>query len=433
MYLSLGNSKDIVSFKEALFKGLAPDKSLYFPTQIDKLSNDFWKNLKKMNTTSLAYEVLRNFTKKEIPKGNLFEIIKKTIDFDFPTVSVEKNLYSLELFHGPTMAFKDVGAKFMSGCMNYFIEAENFKNKVTVLVATSGDTGGAVANGFLGVDGVDVVILYPKGRVSEIQELQLTTLGKNVSALEIDGYFDECQEMVKKSFLDSDLNKKLILTSANSINIARWIPQILYYFIAYKNLNIENLKVVFSVPSGNFGNLCAGMLAKKMGLPINHFVASTNKNDTVPNFMKTGEYKKQKTISTITNAMDVGDPSNFVRILKLYNNDFQKLKKELTAYSFSDKETISGMQELYFKSKYLLDPHGATAYLGLKKYLLNNPRKIGVFLETAHPIKFLETVENAIEKKIRIPEKILKLRKKKKEKTSIKNYKELKSFLLSNN
>ena len=239
--------------------------------------------------------------------------------------------------------------------------------------------------------------------------------------------------MVKKSFLDSDLNKKLMLTSANSINIARWIPQMLYYFIAYKNLNIENLKVVFSVPSGNFGNLCAGMLAKKMGLPINHFVASTNKNDTVPNFMKTGEYKKQKTISTITNAMDVGDPSNFVRILKLYNNDFQKLKKELTAYSFSDKETISGMQELYFKSKYLLDPHGSTAYLGLKKYLLNNPRRIGVFLETAHPIKFLETVENAIEKKIKIPEKILKLRKKKKEKTSIKNYRELKSFLLSNN
>jgi threonine synthase len=431
MYLSLGNSKDIVSFKKALFTGLAPDKSLYFPVKIDKLSKDFWKNLKKMNTFSLAYEVIKNFTKNEIPKERLFKIIKNTIDFDFPTVLIEKNLYSLELFHGPTMAFKDVGAKFMSGCMNYFIETENLKRKITVLVATSGDTGGAVANGFLGVDGVDVVILYPKGRVSEIQESQLTTLGKNVSALEIDGYFDECQEMVKKSFLDSDLNKKLLLTSANSINIARWIPQVLYYFIAYKNLYTENLKVVFSVPSGNFGNLCAGMLAKKMGLPINHFVASTNENDTVPKFMKTGKYKKQKTISTITNAMDVGDPSNFVRILKIYNNNFQNLKKELTAYSFSDKETILGMQKLYQKSKYLLDPHGSIAYLGLKKYLATKPEETGVFLETAHPIKFLDTVENALNKKIEIPKHILELKKKKKTKIGIKDYEELKSFLLS--
>ena len=431
MYLSLGNSKDIVSFKKALFTGLAPDKTLYFPVQIDKLSNDFWKNLKKMNTFSLAYEVLKNYTKNEIPKERLFKIIKNTIDFDFPTVLIEKNLYSLELFHGPTMAFKDVGAKFMSGCMNYFIETENLKRKITVLVATSGDTGGAVANGFLGVDGVDVIILYPKGRVSEIQESQLTTLGKNVSALEIDGYFDECQEMVKKSFLDSDLNKKLLLTSANSINIARWIPQMLYYFIAYKNLNTENLKVVFSVPSGNFGNLCAGMLAKKMGLPVSHFIATTNENDTVPKFMKTGKYKKQKTISTITNAMDVGDPSNFVRILNLYDNKFDKLKKELTAYKFTDKETISGIQKLYHKSKYLLDPHGATAYLGLKKYLANNPNKIGIFLETAHPIKFLDTVENSINEKIKIPKHILKLKKKKKNKIGIKNYEQLKSFLLS--
>jgi threonine synthase len=431
MYLSLGNNKDVVSFKKALFNGLAPDRSLYFPLKINKLSNDFWKNLKKMNTFSLAYEVLKNYTKNEIPKERLFKIIKNTIDFDFPTVLIEKNLYSLELFHGPTMAFKDVGAKFMSGCMNYFIETDNLKRKITVLVATSGDTGGAVANGFLGVDGVDVVILYPKGRVSEIQESQLTTLGKNVSALEVDGYFDECQEMVKKSFLDSDLNKKLILTSANSINIARWIPQMLYYFIAYKNLNTENLKAVFSVPSGNFGNLCAGMLAKKMGLPINHFIASTNKNDTIPKFMKTGKYKKQKTISTITNAMDVGDPSNFVRILKIYNNNFQNLKKELTAYSFSDKETILGMQKLYQKSKYLLDPHGSIAYLGLKKYLANKPEETGIFLETAHPIKFLDTVENALNKKIEIPKHILELKKKKKRKIGIKDYQELKSFLLS--
>lgn len=430
MYLSLGNKKESVSFKEALFKGLASDKSLYYPVEVRKLGNDFWKNFKKMDTFSLAYNVLKGYINNEIPKENLFNIIRKTLDFKFPTVLVEKNIYSLELFHGPTMAFKDVGAKFMSACMDYFIKNQNLNHKITVIVATSGDTGGAVANGFLDIEGVDVVILYPKGKVSKIQELQLTTLGNNISALEVDGYFDKCQEMVKKTFVDKDLNKKL-LTSANSINVARWIPQILYYFIAYRNLNKKNSNLVVSVPSGNFGNLCAGMLAKKMGLPINHFIASTNENDTVPKFMKTGEYKKQKTISTLTNAMDVGDPSNFIRILNLYNDDFKKLKKELTAYKFSDKETILGIKRLYEKSKYVLDPHGATAYLGLKKYLLNNPNEIGVFLETAHPVKFLDTVENALNMKINIPKKILKLKKKNKSKIGIKDYEQLKSFLLS--
>lgn len=430
MYLSLGNKKESVSFKEALFKGLASDKSLYYPVEVRKLGNDFWKNFKKMDTFSLAYNVLKGYINNEIPKENLFNIIRKTLDFKFPTVLVDKNIYSLELFHGPTMAFKDVGAKFMSACMDYFIKNQNLNHKITVIVATSGDTGGAVANGFLDIEGVDVVILYPKGKVSKIQELQLTTIGNNISALEVDGYFDKCQEMVKKTFVDKDLNKKL-LTSANSINVARWIPQILYYFIAYRNLNKKNSNLVVSVPSGNFGNLCAGMLAKKMGLPINHFIASTNENDTVPKFMKTGEYKKQKTISTLTNAMDVGDPSNFIRILNLYNDDFKKLKKELTAYKFSDKETILGIKRLYEKSKYVLDPHGATAYLGLKKYLLNNPNEIGVFLETAHPVKFLDTVENALNMKINIPKKILKLKKKNKSKIGIKDYEQLKSFLLS--
>ena len=430
MYLSLGNKKDVVSFKKALFKGLAPDKSLYYPIEVKKLSDDFWKGFKKMDNFLLAYNVLKGFINNEIPKESLFKIIKKTLDFNFPTVLVDKNIYSLELFHGPTMAFKDVGSKFMSACMDYFIKNENLNYKITVIVATSGDTGGAVANGFLGVEGVDVVILYPKGKVSEIQELQLTTLGNNVSALEVEGYFDKCQEMVKKTFVDKDLNGKF-LTSANSINIARWIPQVLYYFIACKNLIRKDSNLVVSVPSGNFGNLCAGMLAKKMGLPINHFIATTNENDTIPKFMKTGEYKKQKSISTITNAMDVGDPSNFVRILKIYNNNFKSLKKELTAYKFSDEETILGIKELYHKSKYLLDPHGATAYLGLKKYLENNPKRVGVFLETAHPIKFLNTVENALNIKINIPKHISKLKRKKKNKIGIKNYEQLKSFLLS--
>ena len=430
MYLSLGNKKDVVSFKKALFKGLAPDKSLYYPIEVKKLSDDFWKGFKKMDNFLLAYNVLKGFINNEIPEESLFKIIKKTLDFNFPTVLVDKNIYSLELFHGPTMAFKDVGSKFMSACMDYFIKNENLNHKITVIVATSGDTGGAVANGFLGVEGVDVVILYPKGKVSEIQELQLTTLGNNVSALEVEGYFDKCQEMVKKTFVDKDLNGKF-LTSANSINIARWIPQVLYYFIAYKNLIRKDSNLVVSVPSGNFGNLCAGMLAKKMGLPINHFIATTNENDTIPKFMKTGEYKKQKSISTITNAMDVGDPSNFVRILKIYDNNFKSLKKELTAYKFSDEETILGIKELYHKSKYLLDPHGATAYLGLKKYLENNPKRVGVFLETAHPIKFLNTVENALNIKINIPKHISKLKRKKKNKIGIKNYEQLKSFLLS--
>ena len=429
MYLSLGNNQNVVSFKNALFRGLAPDKSLYYPIRVKKLSNDFWENFKKMDTISLAYSVLKDFINNEIPKESLIDIIKSTLDFNFPTSRVDKNIYSLELFHGPTMAFKDVGAKFMSGCMDYFIKNEKSNNKITVIVATSGDTGGAVANGFLGIEGVDVVILYPKGKVSEIQELQLTTLGNNISALEVDGYYDKCQEMVKKTFVDEDLSKKL-LTSANSINVARWIPQMLYYFIAYRNLKEENSNIVFSVPSGNFGNLCAGMLAKKMGLPINHFVASTNENDTIPKFMKTGKYKKQKTISTITNAMDVGDPSNFVRILNMYN-DFDSLKKELTAFKFSDKETVMGIKELYQKSKYLSDPHGATAYLGLKKYLLNDPKAVGVFLETAHPIKFLDTVQNALNMKIKIPDNILKLKRKKKTKIAINNYEQLKRFLLS--
>ena len=429
MYLSLGNNQNVVSFKNALFRGLAPDKSLYYPIRVKKLSNDFWENFKKMDTISLAYSVLKDFINNEIPKESLIDIIKSTLDFNFPTSRVDKNIYSLELFHGPTMAFKDVGAKFMSGCMDYFIKNEKSNNKITVIVATSVDTGGAVANGFLGIEGVDVVILYPKGKVSEIQELQLTTLGNNISALEVDGYFDKCQEMVKKTFVDEDLSKKL-LTSANSINVARWIPQMLYYFIAYRNLKEENSNIVFSVPSGNFCNLCAGMLAKKMGLPINHFVASTNENDTIPKFMKTGKYKKQKTISTITNAMDVGDPSNFVRILNMYN-DFDSLKKELTAFKFSDKETVMGIKELYQKSKYLSDPHGATAYLGLKKYLLNDPKAVGVFLETAHPIKFLDTVQNALNMKIKIPDNILKLKRKKKTKIAINNYEQLKRFLLS--
>ena len=363
-YYSLNHNSKPCSFADAVKKGLAPDRGLYFPEKIPILPKKFFNEIQDQSIPEMAFKVIKPFIGKQINNNKLLEIVKETLDFKFPVVEITKNIAALELFQGPTLAFKDVGARFMARTLGYLKKGS--KEKITVMVATSGDTGGAVANGFLGVEGVDVVILYPKGKVSEIQELQLTTLGNNVSAIEVDGYFDKCQEMVKKTFVDKDLNEKL-LTSANSINIARWIPQMLYYFIAYKNLKRKDSNLVVSVPSGNFGNLCAGMLAKKMGLPIDHFIASTNENDTIPKFMKTGKYKKQKTISTITNAMDVGDPSNFVRILKIYNNNFKSLKKELTAYKFSDEETILGIKELFRKSKYLLDPHGATAYLGLKK------------------------------------------------------------------
>ena len=424
-YYSLNHTSPNVTFKEAVVNGLAPDRGLYFPESVTPLSKEFIENIGEYSNEEIAYETIKQFVGNEIPKDVLQKIIKETINFEFPVVSVEENISTLELFHGPTMAFKDVGARFMARCLGYFNRNNN--QQVTVLVATSGDTGGAVANGFLGVKGVDVVILYPSGKVSDIQEKQLTTLRQNIKALEVNGVFDDCQDMVKTAFLDAEINRTL--TSANSINIARWLPQMFYFFFAYKQVYKQHKEVVFSVPSGNFGNICAGIMAQKLGLPIKHFIAATNVNDTVPNFLQSGNYNPKPSKATISNAMDVGNPSNFIRIQELFNNNLEALKTTFSSFSFSDDETRETMKSIYKTSTYIADPHGAVGYLGLKKYGLQN--EFGIFLETAHPVKFLDGVEDVLNITIDIPPQIVSVIDKQKEATKISSYEELKSFLNS--
>ena len=423
-YYSLNNSSPLTSFKKAVQNGIAPDRGLYFPEKITPISKDFIKNISDYSNEEIAYEVIKQFIGDEIPTNILKEIIKKTISFDFPVVNLDENIGSLELFHGPTMAFKDVGARFMSQCLEYF--NQNKTEDITVLVATSGDTGGAVASGFLNAKGVQVVILYPKGKVSEIQEKQLTTLGNNITALEVDGVFDDCQEMVKSAFLDKNISRNL--TSANSINVARWLPQMFYFFFAYKQVANQYKDVVFSVPSGNFGNICAGLLAQKLGLPIKHFIASTNINDTVPKYLINGVYDPKPSKATISNAMDVGNPSNFIRIQELFNKNLSSLKKSFSSYSFSDDETKIIMKSIHDKFNYISEPHGAIGYLGLKKYGLKT-NEFGVFLETAHPVKFLEVVEETLKVDVEIPSQIKEVMSREKVATSIANYQELKLFL----
>jgi threonine synthase len=429
-YHSLNKKAPNVSFKEAVIRGLAPDKGLYYPDKITPLSKEFIDNIAAYSNEQIAFEVIKQFVGDEIPEKELKTIIAETLCFDFPVVDIEKNVKTLELFHGPTMAFKDVGARFMARCLGYF--NQNKEEEVTVLVATSGDTGGAVASGFLNVDKVNVVILYPSKKVSEVQEKQLTTLGQNIKALEVEGTFDDCQAMVKNAFLDENLLSKMQLTSANSINIARWLPQMFYFFFAYKQLAPNNKKLVFSIPSGNYGNICAGMMAKKIGLPIHQFVAATNANDIVPQYLDTGEYHAKPSVQTISNAMDVGDPSNFIRIQKIYNNKFNALKKDLRSYSFTDYQTREAMLHIYENCDYIADPHGAVGYLGIKTYRKENPDALCVFLETAHPVKFLDVVEPVINTSIAYPPQIKAVINKKKEASLISCYDELKSFLLSN-
>ena len=423
-YYSLNNSSPLTSFKKAVQNGIAPDRGLYFPEKITPISKDFINNISDYSNEEIAYEVIKQFIGDEIPVTNLKEIIKKTISFDFPVVNLDENIGSLELFHGPTMAFKDVGARFMSQCLEYF--NQNKTEDITVLVATSGDTGGAVASGFLNAKGVQVVILYPKGKVSEIQEKQLTTLGNNITALEVDGVFDDCQEMVKSAFLDKNISRNL--TSANSINVARWLPQMFYFFFAYKQVSKKYKDIIFSVPSGNFGNICAGLLAQKLGLPIKHFIASTNINDTVPKYLINGVYDPKPSKATISNAMDVGNPSNFIRIQELFNKNLSSLKKSFSSYSFSDDETKIMMKSIHDKFNYISEPHGAIGYLGLKKYGLKT-NEFGVFLETAHPVKFLEVVEETLKVDVEIPSQIKEVMSREKVATSIANYQELKLFL----
>ena len=427
-YFSLNYNSKSTLFHNAVKRGLAPDRGLYFPETIPQLPQSFFNGIEKMSIPEMAYRVIKPYVGNKFLKEKLMEIVKETLDFDFPIIDITDNIAALELFQGPTLAFKDVGARFMARSLGHLNRDSN--EKITVLVATSGDTGGAVANGFLGVEGINVVIFYPKGKVSEIQEKQLTTLGQNITAFEVDGVFDDCQEMVKTAFLDPGLSS-LNLTSANSINVARWLPQMFYYFIAYRALKSKNKRLVFSVPSGNFGNICAGIMGQQMGLPIDHFIASTNVNDAVPRYLETGTYNPMPTIQTISNAMDVGNPSNFVRIQKIFNNDSVKMKKNLSGYRYTDQQTRKALKEIYDLKNYIADPHGAVGYLGLKEYLNQQKEDFyGVFLETAHPVKFFESVNKTLKVEVAIPERLKDTLSKEKVSVPIKDYSELKAYLL---
>jgi len=431
-YYSLNDPSAKVSFKEAAIRGQAPDKGLYFPEYIPTLPDQLIRDIDNISPEELAEKVIRPYVGDSLPATDLRRIVAETINFPFPLVQVTDSISSLELFHGPTLAFKDVGARFMSRCLGYFVKDRN--QPVTVLVATSGDTGGAVASGFYNVEGVRVVILHPSGKVSSVQELQLTTLGKNITALEVSGSFDDCQRMVKAAFADPDLNRALFLTSANSINVARWLPQQFYYFFAYQQWADKAHPPVISVPSGNFGNICAGLLAHRSGLPVKHFIAACNANDVVPAYLQTGTYTTRPAVPTLSNAMDVGDPSNFVRILEIFNREFTSLKKVLTSYSISDEETKATIRNVYDRYHYLPDPHGAVGFLALEQYLEKHPGDKGIFLETAHPVKFYDAVEAETGRKVPLPDSVSHLLGKEKHTIKISpEFSQLKDYLMGSN
>jgi threonine synthase len=401
-FYSTKNKQHRVSLREAVVRGLAPDNGLYMPEQISQLPRAFFENISGRTFQENSFTIAKHLLGHEIPATDLRRMIDHTISFDAPLVDVGKNVFALELFHGPTLAFKDFGARFMSQLLGYFSRQQ--EKEIVILVATSGDTGSAVANGFLGIEGTRVVVLYPSGKVSDIQEKQFTTLGRNITALEVEGTFDDCQRLVKQAFQDENLKKNYFLTSANSINIARLIPQSFYYFHAYAQLQDKSLPFIFSVPSGNFGNLTGGLIAKRLGLPVEHFIVSTNVNDVVPEFLRTKIFQPRPSVTTMSNAMDVGNPSNFDRMIDLYDEDFERLSSDLSGYCVTDEETMAAMRSLSKENGYVLDPHGAVAYCGLQKYSAKTKNNFnGIFLETAHPGKFLETVEKTLGQKILIP------------------------------
>ena len=403
-YYSTNKISQEVSLGMAVVQGLASDRGLFMPERIDQLPKSFFKEIGAMTFQEISFEVAKKFFGEDIPESKLKQIVFDTLNFDTPLVHVNDNIYSLELFHGPTAAFKDVGARFMARLLSYFLGQE--KKMVHVLVATSGDTGSAVANGFLGVEGIHVHVLYPKGKVSEIQEKQFTTLGRNITALEVNGTFDDCQALVKSAFMDNALKERITLTSANSINVARFLPQAFYYFNAFAKLKDKNRKVVFSVPSGNFGNLTAGLFAKKMGLPVYQFIAANNRNDIVFNYLRTGIFEPRPSVSTIANAMDVGDPSNFARILDLYQHSHTEISKVMVGTTYTDDQIRNTLLSVYNTTGYLLDPHGAVGYRALDDLL--KPDETGIFLETAHPAKFTETVEAIVgQGNVPMPSKLL--------------------------
>jgi threonine synthase len=429
-YYSTNKKSPLVDFKEATINGQAPDKGLYFPERIPVIDKDVITNIEQYSNEEIAVRVIAPYVGESIDTDKLAQIVEETISFPIPLVPISNTISSLELFHGPTLAFKDIGARFMSRCLGHFVK-DNDK-KVTVLVATSGDTGGAVANGFYNVEGIEVVILYPSGKVSPVQEKQLTTLGKNIHALEIEGNFDDCQTMVKEAFTDDELKKKRFLTSANSINVARWLPQQFYYFFAYKQWADKNNPPVISVPSGNFGNICAGILASQSGLPVKHFIAACNANDIVTRYLQTEKLEAKQAVATLSNAMDVGNPSNFIRILEIFHHQFPELKNKLSSYSITDEETISTIAEVFRQYDYTLDPHGAVGYLALKRYLEKHPDNSGIFLETAHPVKFPDAVELHTGAKIDIPASVKDIMKSKKVSTVMKpEYAALKDYLMA--
>ena len=404
-YYSTNRKASDATLEEAVVKGLAADKGLFMPREIKPLPSSFYDEIENLSFQEMAYRVADAFFGEDVPADTLKQIVYDTLSFDVPAVKVKENIYSLELFHGPTLAFKDVGGRFMARLLSYFIRKEG-KQQVNVLVATSGDTGSAVANGFLGVKGIHVYVLYPKGKVSEIQEKQFTTLGQNITAIEVDGTFDDCQALVKNAFMDKELNAHMQLTSANSINVARFLPQAFYYFYAYAQLKklgkADNL--VVCVPSGNFGNITAGLFGKRMGLPVRRFIAANNRNDIFYQYLQTGEYRPRPSVATIANAMDVGDPSNFARILALYDNSHAAISAEISGATYTDAQIRETVKKTYVETGYLLDPHGACGYRALEEGL--KPGETGVFLETAHPAKFLQTVEEIIGNKVAIPEKL---------------------------
>lgn len=432
-YYNLKDKTEVVDFKTAAIKGQGKEKGLFFPEFIPQFDKDFIENLYQYSDEEIAFQCMKDFVGDTISSDVLKQIVSETIHFEIPLKRINEQMYSLELFHGPTLAFKDIGAKFMSRCLSYFMSNEN--KKVTVLVATSGDTGGAVAHGFYKTKNINVVILYPKNRVSEVQEKQLTALGENISALEVDGSFDDCQRLVKQAFSDDEINSTLFLTSANSINVARWLPQQIYYLLALKQWKkLEKENPVICVPSGNFGNICAGILAHFRGLPAEHFIAACNENDVVPQYLRTQKLEAKETVATLSNAMDVGNPSNFIRILELFNYEFKQLRNKISGYSIDDKKTLETIKKVYEKDHYLLEPHSAVAYTAIEQYLSKNPGKKGFILGTAHPVKFPDAVEKATHTSIDFPESLESLMKKEKKSVEIQpDFAELKRFLLYKN
>ena len=426
MYYSTNGRAPLATLEKAVVKGLAEDRGLYMPERIGRLPDTFFDRIQEMDFHEVACAVAEAFFGEDVEKGELDAIVRDTLSFDCPAVKVEDGIYALELFHGPTLAFKDVGARFMARLLGHFRSGES----LNVLVATSGDTGSAVANGFLGVDGINVFVLYPKGKVSPIQECQFTTLGQNITALEIDGVFDDCQALVKSAFMDAELNSAMKLTSANSINVARFLPQSFYYFWGYAQMKRAGLadRLVVCTPSGNFGNICAGLFAKRMGLPVERFIAANNANSVFYDYLRTGVYSPRPSIQTIANAMDVGDPSNFARVIDLYGHDWEAVKADISGATYSDGQIAETIRDVYGRTGYLCDPHGACGYRALAKGL--RPGETGLFCETAHPAKFKDTVEDIIGAPVAIPEKLQAFMRGRKENVSLPNdYQAFKAFL----